>query len=258
MWLISQGELKFPITLPTNIASKHRICTNMATKIKEMGYLGDCGYNQLLYPVENQTRGLLNWLVQKLPRTEDSAAEDVVGGNALLNKRIMESIRIWKSAPWRLHMCSKGNKNYYYRRPAVTSASSDVVGMYGSLASTSGSMTTSIFERHARLLSRDAEYAKRLESDFTDESAGPGSSANVNQIINSAFALVKQQARLVPSASTAASGPKSSLGTSTADARESTLITKSLQEIIADMSTDKDETGSKLDVRGTRFTHTTG
>jgi coiled-coil domain-containing protein 22 len=70
LWLISQGEVKFPIALPTNIASKHRICTNMATKIKEMGYLGDCGYNQLLYPVDTQTRALLNWLVQKLPRTE--------------------------------------------------------------------------------------------------------------------------------------------------------------------------------------------
>lgn len=42
----------------------------MATKIKELGFLGDCGYNQLLYPVEAQTRGLLNWLVQRLPRTE--------------------------------------------------------------------------------------------------------------------------------------------------------------------------------------------
>lgn len=70
LWLISQGETQFPFTLPKSIAQKHRICTNMATKIKEMGFTGDCGYNQLLYPVEAHTRPLLNWLVQKLPRTD--------------------------------------------------------------------------------------------------------------------------------------------------------------------------------------------
>jgi hypothetical protein len=70
LWLISQGEAQFPTVLPKSIAQKHRICTNMATKIKEMGFTGDCGYNQLLYPVEAHTRPLLNWLVQKLPRTD--------------------------------------------------------------------------------------------------------------------------------------------------------------------------------------------
>jgi hypothetical protein len=209
----------------------------MATKIKEMGYLGDCGYNQLLYPVDTQTRGLLNWLVQKLPRTEDSAAEDVVGGNALLNKRIMESITAWKAAPWRLHFCAKGNKNFYFHRQAVTSSSTDVLGMYSSLPSTNGSLTTSVFERHARLLSRDTEYAKRLESDFSEDSSG--SSANVTHLVNTAFALVKQQ---TPYASLTG-GPKSALGMATSDSRESALATKSLQEIIADMSTDTEETG---------------
>jgi hypothetical protein len=155
----------------------------------------------------------------------------------------MESITAWKAAPWRLHICSKGNKNLYFQRPAVTSASPDVVGMYSSLASTSGSMTTSIFERHARLLSRDAEYAKRLESDFSEEN-GSGSSGNVTHLVNAAFALVKQQARLVPATSTLAGGPKSSLGTTTSDSRESALVTKTLQEIIADMSTQNEETGA--------------
>jgi hypothetical protein len=39
-------------------------------KVKELGFTGDCGYNQLLYPVEAHTRPLLTWLVQKLPRTD--------------------------------------------------------------------------------------------------------------------------------------------------------------------------------------------
>lgn len=70
LWLISNGEIKFSVVLPPNIAARHRICTNIAAKIKELGYSGDCGYNQLLYPVEHQTRSLINWLVQKLPRAD--------------------------------------------------------------------------------------------------------------------------------------------------------------------------------------------
>jgi hypothetical protein len=169
----------------------------------------------------------------------------VVGGNALLNKRIMESIAVWKTAPWRLHLCAKGNKNLYFQRPAVTSASSEVLGMYSSLPSTSGSMTTSIFERHAHLLSRDAEYAKRLESNFSEETSNAtGSGAAVTHLVNAAFALVKQQTRLVPSTSSLVGGPKSVLGTATSDSRESTLVTKTLQELISDMSSDKDDTGA--------------
>eukprot|EP00604_Paraphysomonas_vestita_P002510 CAMPEP_0174818332 /NCGR_PEP_ID=MMETSP1107-20130205/990_1 /TAXON_ID=36770 /ORGANISM="Paraphysomonas vestita, Strain GFlagA" /LENGTH=616 /DNA_ID=CAMNT_0016030025 /DNA_START=209 /DNA_END=2055 /DNA_ORIENTATION=+ len=227
----------------------------MATKIKELGFLGDCGYNQLLYPVEAQTRTLLNWLVQRLPRTEDNAAEDTLSGNALLNKRILESISSWKSAPWRLHVCTKGNKNFYYRRPAVTTPASDVRGIYAALSSTSGSVSTSIFERHAKLLSRDAEYAKRLESDFNEENGKD--SSNVTNLVNAAFASAKQQSRAGPSASTLTSGAKGGVGTGTSESRESTLVNKTLQEIISEMSNDGSDTGSKLDIRGTRFTHST-
>ena len=70
LYLISNGDLQFPSQLPANIASRHRICASMAGKVKELGFLGDCGYNQLLYPVEQQTRALLIWLVSKLPRSE--------------------------------------------------------------------------------------------------------------------------------------------------------------------------------------------
>ena len=37
---------------------------------QEIGYKGDLGYHQLLYPNTSETRALLNWLTSKLPRTE--------------------------------------------------------------------------------------------------------------------------------------------------------------------------------------------
>jgi hypothetical protein len=75
--------------LSPNIATKHRICTSIAAKIKELGFLGEMGYNQLLYPTASHTRAMLNWLVQKLPRSDDEMAAEVLGANALLNRRIM-------------------------------------------------------------------------------------------------------------------------------------------------------------------------
>lgn len=41
--------------------------------IQELGYPGDCGYNQLLYPTEDSMRDILNWLMNKLPRSEVAA-----------------------------------------------------------------------------------------------------------------------------------------------------------------------------------------
>jgi hypothetical protein len=38
--------------------------------VKELGYAGECSYNQILYPTEAQTRQLVNWIMLKLPRAE--------------------------------------------------------------------------------------------------------------------------------------------------------------------------------------------
>ena len=61
---------QLPAVLPQNIAARHRICTAIAAKVKELGYAGECGYNQILYPTEAHTRPLVNWILLKLPRAE--------------------------------------------------------------------------------------------------------------------------------------------------------------------------------------------
>jgi hypothetical protein len=73
--------------LPVSVAARQRICTDVATRIKGLGYTGECGYNQILYPTESQSKALLSWLVQKLPRSEEEITEESLGPNALLNKR---------------------------------------------------------------------------------------------------------------------------------------------------------------------------
>jgi hypothetical protein len=40
LWLISDGAVRLPAQLPAGIAARHRICTLMAQKVKEMGFSG--------------------------------------------------------------------------------------------------------------------------------------------------------------------------------------------------------------------------
>jgi len=173
--------VQFPVALPQNIASRHRICTSIATKIKELGFLSDCGYNQLLYPVENQTRELLKWLVDKLPRSEEEGVQEALGANALMNRRIMQSLKDWKNKPWRLQFCSKGAvlRNVYEHRQFRTipglleKRSSDDTGLktiqvFQRAAESKISVESSLFERHALEHIVDAAYALRLERDFAE------------------------------------------------------------------------------------------
>lgn len=173
--------VQFPVTLPQNIAARHRICTSIATKIKELGFLSDCGYNQLLYPVENQTRELLKWLVDKLPRSEEEGAQEALGANALMNRRIMQSLKDWKNRPLKLQFCSKGTvlRNVYEHRQFRTipglleKRGSDVADIktlhiFHRAAESKISVESSLFERHTLELVADAAYALRLEQDFAE------------------------------------------------------------------------------------------
>jgi len=94
---------KFPVG--SGVGTKHRICSQLAEKVKEVGYPKECGYNQLLYPVEKETRGLLSWIVEKLPRdcfsneTKPDLSE-VESKSDLRLRKIKSSLEIWSQKTW--------------------------------------------------------------------------------------------------------------------------------------------------------------
>eukprot|EP00981_Chlorochromonas_danica_P000519 scaffold106_cov177-Ochromonas_danica.AAC.3 len=104
--IITNGDVQLPTTLPANIASRHRICTDVSLQIKALGYPSDCGYNQLLYPVEHQTRDLLKYIVFKVPRGQDDdgtgagGGDEFIGANALLSRQLHQSLLHWQKAFW--------------------------------------------------------------------------------------------------------------------------------------------------------------
>lgn len=106
LWLITEGESKISAKLPESIGGRHRLCASLASKFKDLGYRGECGYNQFLYPAESSTRDMLLWLVDKLPKSEEERTEEILGSNALLNRKMMARLEGWSADPWRLHFCS--------------------------------------------------------------------------------------------------------------------------------------------------------
>ncbi|KUF93458.1 hypothetical protein AM588_10004787 [Phytophthora nicotianae] len=66
---------------PVGVAARHRVGSQLANILKELGYAGDCGYNHFLYPTEKETRNILSWLVGKLPRSKLEENEDEVSKN---------------------------------------------------------------------------------------------------------------------------------------------------------------------------------
>lgn len=95
---------QLPQRLPSGAASRHRLCTQIAARLKELGFEGEIGYNQLLYPNESSTRAVLTWLVDRLPRTDEEggAAQEALDASTALRQRMAESIGKWTRNNWRL------------------------------------------------------------------------------------------------------------------------------------------------------------
>lgn len=95
---------QLPVTLPAGAASRHRLCTQIASRLKELGFEGDIGYNQLLYPSEVSTRALLTWLVDRLPRGEEEGgtAQEAMDAARALRHRMGASVAKWLGRNWRL------------------------------------------------------------------------------------------------------------------------------------------------------------
>jgi hypothetical protein len=123
--LISQGGDEYADKLPKSIAGQHRLCTALGNKFKELGYSRECGYNNFLYPNVKDTRLLLLWLVEKLPKSSEESTADVLGANALFNRSIVEKLTLWSRNSWTHHFCNKYHAsglrtNQHQRSPLST------------------------------------------------------------------------------------------------------------------------------------------
>ena len=73
-------EERLPSKLPTNPGARFRACTSLATAISGLGFDGEIGFNHFLYPSEAETRKLLLFLIDQMPKTDGADADGDAGG----------------------------------------------------------------------------------------------------------------------------------------------------------------------------------
>jgi coiled-coil domain-containing protein 22 len=99
--LITKGEVTPPTRLPPSMGARHRQCTTLAQLVQELGYRKDFTFSQLLYPSNKDTRNLLLWVVERLPRAGDDEADEdaATEPDALLRAKARAAFVAWRSTP---------------------------------------------------------------------------------------------------------------------------------------------------------------
>lgn len=239
----------------------------MASSIKELGFTGECGYNSLLYPVATQTKTLLTWLVQKLPRSEEEQVEEVLGANAALNKKIVATLTEWRKSPWLLPNSAMGipPRPLYTSKALVTLDSKDssvslakrsVEDIFKSCSAKAIAAESTILERHSLQVIQDAKFSLSLgDVGELDEYGAPVEHSNESKLLHKkVFAHVMNKAQ--------AKQNKSGGSSSTTGDLQSELLSKSLTDVIQNLAGGEgaSSSGSGSNVgtgleRGSRFSH---
>ena len=74
----------------------------LANKMLGMNYpasSGDLGFQQFLYPDDKETRKMLSFLSQKMPKSGDGG-DEIQGSNVQLFSDIKKELGAWKKKPW--------------------------------------------------------------------------------------------------------------------------------------------------------------
>lgn len=86
-------EQPIPHRLPKSKAARFRVCTTLASAIQELGFEGDLGYEKFLYPNDKDTRAVLIWLMNKLPKADEALDEDEGAGDDTV--QISTALKQW-------------------------------------------------------------------------------------------------------------------------------------------------------------------
>uniref|UniRef100_UPI00358DFEA0 coiled-coil domain-containing protein 22 isoform X2 n=1 Tax=Myxine glutinosa TaxID=7769 RepID=UPI00358DFEA0 len=87
-------------TLPPGMSARFRAGTRLAQACQDLGYSREVGYQTFLYGSEVETRNLLMFLVERLPRETIDSGSRPAGKLAVLQASIAARIREELSAPW--------------------------------------------------------------------------------------------------------------------------------------------------------------
>ena len=90
----ADDDAAVPDRLPADMSGRFRVGTELAVRIQRLGYRGDLGFHQLLYPNEADVRRVLTFLLDKVPKASASAAP-TSGGATSASARVQAALRAW-------------------------------------------------------------------------------------------------------------------------------------------------------------------
>ena len=114
-------------TLPGDMASKFRLCSELAEAVKKLGYREEINFHQFLYPAEKSSRELIAFLLDRLPQAMrgDKGGGDMTGGKGLVSLNVSAALSASIS---RMHvpsvcrprtLCGAINKHSNWMYPSV-------------------------------------------------------------------------------------------------------------------------------------------
>ncbi|XP_057826467.2 uncharacterized protein LOC131038148 isoform X1 [Cryptomeria japonica] len=65
----------FPTSMAVSMADRFRLCADLATAIKELGYRGDLSFHQFLYPSEEDAYKLLKFMLERVSKSSSTSKD---------------------------------------------------------------------------------------------------------------------------------------------------------------------------------------
>ena len=97
----AQGEEAwFKEKLPGNAGASFRLCTTLAEAVAALGFKAELGFNNFLYPSERETRTLLLFLVDAMPKTDGGGEEEALAGAGGVNEQVQHALGRWCDKLW--------------------------------------------------------------------------------------------------------------------------------------------------------------
>ncbi|KAK2973370.1 hypothetical protein RJ640_004888 [Escallonia rubra] len=80
----------FPTELPDSVAGRFKACTELASAVKNLGYIGDLSFQKFLYPSEDDMHKLVRFLVGRLSESSEAGKSSEKKDNHASSKLIEE------------------------------------------------------------------------------------------------------------------------------------------------------------------------
>jgi len=114
---IINPKVKLSSTWPSGKSGQFRLGSKLSSQFLKLDYADEMGYQVFLYPEVSNTRKLLMFLVEKLPKDDEEEEEEVLGANQLFSQQIRKSLKGWMGQEWsklgRLLNAKKGEMSQF-------------------------------------------------------------------------------------------------------------------------------------------------